>query len=155
MEEAIWFTQPNIKKLNALLSDTVCSVLGIEFTEFGHDFIRGIMPADKRTFQSFGVVHGGANVILAETLGSFGANLVVNPQKSYCVGLEVNANHLRAVQQGVVTGTARLLHKGRTTQVWETKLEDDEGRLSCISRLTMACIKHTTENSKQNIFSQF
>ena len=98
------------------------------------------MPADTRTFQPFGLVHGGANVVLAETLGSIGANLLVDNSKFYCVGQEVNANHLRGVRTGKVTGTARLWHLGRSSQVWNIELRDDEGKLSCISRLTMAVV---------------
>lgn len=154
MKQPIWFTEPDIKQLNGLLTNTVCEIVGVQFTEFGPDFIRGTMPVDHRTVQSFGAVHGGANVILAETLGSFGANLAVDSTQYYCVGLDVNANHLRAVSQGVVTGTAKLLHRGRTTQVWEIKIEDDKGQLSCISRLTMACIKQESGSLGQRLFEE-
>ena len=99
------------------------------------------MPADKRTFQPMGLIHGGANVVLTETLGSTGANLVIDHDKYFCVGQEVNANHVRGVRQGVVTGTAKLIYKGKTSQIWEIKVEDERGKLTCISRLTMACIK--------------
>ncbi len=142
MSESIWFVKPSIERLNESSKNTVCESLGIEFTEIGDDYIRGTMPADARTFQPMGLVHGGANVVLAESLGSLAANLVVDGSKYYCVGQEVNANHLRGVRTGLVTGTARLVYKGRTSQVWEIKLEDERGRLSCISRLTMACVKH-------------
>lgn len=142
MSESIWFVKPTIERLNESSRNTICEALGVEFTEIGDDYIRGTMPADTRTFQPMGLVHGGANVVLAESLGSLAANLVVDSSKYYCVGQEVNANHLRGVRSGLVTGTARLVYKGRTSQVWEIKLEDDRGRLSCISRLTMACVKH-------------
>lgn len=142
MSETIWFAEPNLEQLNASQKGTVCEVLDIEFTEIGADYIRGTMPADKRTFQPMGLIHGGANVVLAESLGSMAANLVIDTSKHYCVGQEVNANHVRGVRSGLVTGTARLAYKGRSSQVWEIKIEDERGRLSCISRLTMACVKH-------------
>lgn len=138
--KSVWFTQPDIAKLNAAMVNTACEVMGMEVTEIGPDFIRGTIPADKRTFQPFGLVHGGANVVLAETLGSIGANCVVDTSKFYCVGQEVNANHLRGVRSGKVTGTAKLVHAGRTSQVWSIELYDDSGKLSCISRLTMAVV---------------
>lgn len=142
MSETIWFSEPSLEQLNGGQKDTVCEVLGIEITEVGADYIRGTMPADTRTFQPMGLIHGGSNVVLAESLGSIGANLVIDTSKHYCVGQEVNANHVRGVRSGLVTGTARLAYKGRSSQVWEIKIEDERGRLSCISRLTMACVKH-------------
>jgi 1,4-dihydroxy-2-naphthoyl-CoA hydrolase len=138
--KSVWFTTPDIAKLNAGMANTACEAMGMEVTEVGPDYIRGTIPADKRTFQPFGLVHGGANVVLAETLGSIGANCVVDTSKFYCVGQEVNANHLRGVRSGKVTGTARLLHAGRTSQVWGIDLHDDSGKLTCVSRLTMAVV---------------
>ena len=123
-----------------MCKNTACEALGIEITEVGPDYIRGTMPADTRTFQPFGLVHGGANVLLAETLGSIGANLLVDNSQFYCVGQEVNANHLRGVRSGKVTGTAKLWHAGKSSQVWNIELHDDSGKLSCISRLTMAVV---------------
>ncbi len=145
MTESIWYDEDSIKleDLNALHKDTVCELLGIEITEVGSNFIRGTMPADKRTYQPMGLVHGGANVVLAETLGSIAANLVVDTSKYYCVGQEVNANHVRGVRKGLLVGTAFLVYKGRTSQVWDIRLEDERGKLSCISRLTMAVVKHS------------
>jgi len=144
MTESIWYDEDNIKleDLNALHKDTVCELLGIEITEVGSNFIRGTMPADKRTYQPMGLVHGGANVVLAETLGSIAANLIIDTSKYYCVGQEVNANHVRGVRKGLLVGTALLVYKGRTSQVWDIRLEDERGKLSCISRLTMAVVKH-------------
>jgi len=142
MSESIWFVEPNLEQLNASQKGTIGEVLGIEFTEVGADYIRGTMPADARTFQPMGLVHGGANVVLAESVGSMAANLVIDTSKYYCVGQEVNANHVRGVRSGLVTATAQLTYKGRSSQVWEIKIEDDRGRLTCISRLTMACVKH-------------
>ncbi len=115
--------------------------LGIVFTEIGPDFVRATMPVDARTRQPYGLLHGGASVLLAETLGSTAGNLCVEPGE-LCVGIEINANHLNAVRDGQVTGTARPLHVGRRTQVWEIRIEDDLGRLVCVSRLTLAVIAH-------------
>jgi len=116
--------------------------LGIVLTEQGEDFLRGTMPVDQRTLQPYGLLHGGASVLLAETLGSMAANLCLeDPAQGQAVGLEINANHLRAVTAGVVTGTARPLHVGRSTQVWDIRIEDEQGRLVCVSRLTLAMKK--------------
>ena len=136
----IWKKPISLALLNQTNAHTAASHLGIEITEVGPDYIRGTMPADTRTFQPFGLVHGGANVVLAETLGSIGANLLVDNSKFYCVGQEVNANHLRGVRSGKVTGTAKLWHAGKSSQVWNIELYDDSGKLSCISRLTMAVV---------------
>ncbi len=141
MKESIWFSEPSIARLNEANKGTVCEILGIQITELGSDYIRGTLPADSRTFQPFGLIHGGVNVVLAETLGSLGANLVVDNSKYYCVGQEVNANHLRGVRVGIVTGTATMAYKGRRSQIWEIKIEDERGKLTCISRLTMAVVK--------------
>lgn len=137
---AIWFATPDIADMNRQMQNTACSNLGIEITEVGDDYVRGTMPADERTLQPVGLVHGGANVLLAETLGSMAANLVVDPSQQYCVGQEINANHIRGVRSGTLTGTARAVHCGRSSQVWEIRIENSEGKLSCISRLTMAVV---------------
>jgi 1,4-dihydroxy-2-naphthoyl-CoA hydrolase len=130
---------PSLDALNALSRDTAIETLGIVFTEVGHDFIRATMPVDARSRQPYGLLHGGASVLLAETLGSSAGNLCVGPGEM-CVGVEINANHLVAVRDGHVTGTARPLHIGRRTQVWEIRIEDPLGRLCCISRLTLAVV---------------
>ena len=140
MQKTIWYKQPTLTDLDLLQKNTIDENLGIKIIEVGADFIRGTMPADARTFQPFGLIHGGANVVLAETLGSIGANCVVDNEHYFCVGQEVNANHLRGVRSGEVTGTAKLLHSGRTSQVWEIHILDDQDRLSCVSRLTMAVV---------------
>ncbi|MGQ0800375.1 MAG: hotdog fold thioesterase [Pseudomarimonas sp.] len=114
------------------------TALGIEFTELGEDYLRARMPVDARTKQPFGLLHGGASVVLAESLGSMAGNLCLDPERAHAVGLEINANHLRAVTSGWVTGTARPIHIGRSTQVWDIRIEADDGRLCCISRLTLA-----------------
>ena len=137
---AIWFKPFSVEDLNAYQQQTLVSHLGIRYTEVGDDFLSATMPVDQRTKQPAGILHGGASVALAETLGSTGANLVVDRGKQLCVGLEINANHVRAMREGIVTGTARPLHVGGTTQVWEIKISDDQGRLVCVSRITMAVL---------------
>ncbi len=143
MDSPIWLNTITPEQLNEASKGTITDHLGIAFTEIGTDYIRGTMPADQRTFQPLGRVHGGANVVLAETLGSTGAMLLLDTREYFAVGQEVNANHVRGVTSGVVTGTARLAYRGRTSQVWEIRIEDERGKLSCISRLTMAVIKYT------------
>jgi len=130
----------DIAALNAHARDTLVSHLGIVLTEAGPDWLRGTMPVDARTVQPYGILHGGASVALAETLGSVAGNLCVDTTRQMVVGLEINANHLRAMREGVVTGTARALHVGRSTQVWEIRIENDDGKPVCISRLTLAVV---------------
>jgi 1,4-dihydroxy-2-naphthoyl-CoA hydrolase len=129
----------SLEQLNAHSPDTAMAALGIVFTAIGPDFLCATMPVDGRTRQPYGLLHGGASVLLAETLGSSAGNLCVQPGEM-CVGVEINANHLVAVRDGLVTGTARPLHIGRRTQVWEIRIEDPAGRLVCISRLTLAVV---------------
>ena len=131
--------RPSLDALNALSADTAIAALGIRFTELGPDYLRGTMPVDSRTHQPYGLLHGGASVLLAETLGSSAGNLSV-PEGKLCVGIEINANHVRAARDGTVTGTARALHVGGSTQVWEIRIEDERGRLVCVSRLTLAVV---------------
>jgi 1,4-dihydroxy-2-naphthoyl-CoA hydrolase len=126
--------------MNAGSADTLVQHLGIEVLEVGEDFIRGRMPVDHRTHQPFGLLHGGASVALAETLGSMAASLCIDPATQMAVGLEINANHLRAVTAGWVIGTARPIHVGRSTQVWDIRIENETGQPVCISRLTMAVV---------------
>jgi 1,4-dihydroxy-2-naphthoyl-CoA hydrolase len=136
----IWFKPFNVEDLNAYQQQTLVSHLGIRYTEVGEDFLSAVMPVDQRTKQPAGILHGGASVALAETLGSTGANLVVDRDKQLCMGLEINANHVRAMREGSVRGTARPLHIGGTTQVWEIRISDSQDRLVCISRITMAVL---------------
>lgn len=136
---AIWHQHPSLAQLNSS-KNTLVEHLGIEFIEVGDDFIKARMPVDHRTVQPMGLLHGGASVALAETLGSSGAYLCVDPAKYVVVGLEINANHVRAVRDGWVTGTARPLHRGKTTQLWEIRITDAADKLVCISRLTMAVL---------------
>lgn len=137
---SIWKTTPDLERLNALSAHTLVAHLGIRVTAFGDDWVAGTMPVDARTQQPFGLLHGGASAALAETLGSLAANLCCEPGKARAVGLEINANHLRATTSGVVTGTARPVHIGRTTQVWDIRIEDEHGRAICVSRLTCAVV---------------
>lgn len=137
---AIWFRNYTLDEVKLRGQGTMVEHIGIEITELGDDFLRGIMPVDHRTIQPMGLLHGGASAALAETLGSLAANLVVDDAKQYCVGLDINANHIRPARGGVVTGTARPLHLGRTTQVWSIEILDEQNKLVCISRLTMAVL---------------
>lgn len=130
----------SLEFLNKLAQDTMTSHIGIEFTEVGDDYISATMPVDDRTKQSYGMLHGGANVVLAETLGSVAANFTVDTDRQYCVGLEINANHLKSARDGFVKGTARPIHIGKKTQVWEIRITNPDGGLTCISRLTMAVL---------------
>jgi uncharacterized protein (TIGR00369 family) len=136
---AIW-TQPiSVETLTEIHRETSPAHLGMEFIEVGDDFIRGRVPVDPRTRQPYGILHGGVSVVLAETLGSCGAAYSCPPGHR-AVGLDINANHLRSATEGWVTGTARPIHLGRTTQVWQIDLVDDRGRPTCVSRLTMAIL---------------
>lgn len=135
------FSNPvDLDALNRLGAGTLIEHLGIVFTEAGEDWLSASMPVDARTRQPYGLLHGGASVVLAETLGSSAGNLCVDPDAQVCVGLEINANHLRAVTAGRVIGTARALHVGRSTQVWEITIEDEAHRRVCVSRLTLAVV---------------
>lgn len=140
----IWFKpELNLAELSSLGKGTMGEHLGIEWMELGADFIKARMPVDHRTKQPYGLLHGGASVALAETLGSVGAALSVDPARYIAVGMEINANHIRSVRDGYVSGTTRPVHRGATTQVWEIRIEDERGKLVCISRLTVAIRKIT------------
>ena len=136
---AIWTEPLTLDKLNAWNQGCAVSHLGIEFTEIGDDFLRARVPVDARTKQPYGLLHGGVSVVLAETLGSVGAACAC-PAGHRAVGLDINANHLRAARSGWVTGTARPVHIGKTTQVWQIDMVNDEGQLTCVSRITMAVL---------------
>ena len=130
----------SLEALNRLSRGTLIEHLGIVFTAAGEDWLQATMPVDERTRQPYGLLHGGASVVLAETLGSTAGNLCVDTASQICVGLEINANHVRATRTGSVTGTARALHVGRTTQVWEIRIDNEAGKPVCISRLTLAVV---------------
>jgi len=137
---AIWKQDISLERINGWSANTMMETLGIRITDVGDDWLRGTMPVDHRTHQPYGLLHGGASVVLAETLGSTAAMLTLDPAQEVAVGLDINANHVRGVRSGTVTGTARVIHIGRTTQVWEIRIEGEGGELVCISRLTMAVI---------------
>jgi 1,4-dihydroxy-2-naphthoyl-CoA hydrolase len=143
---SIWCRLQTLETLNTLSAGTMARPLGIVFTEIGEDFIRGTMPVDDRTRQPLGLLHGGASVALAETLGSTGANLCVDDSR-LCLGQEINANHVRSARSGTVTGTARPLHIGGRSQVWSIDIVDEAGALVCISRLTMAVLTRPRSGS--------
>ena len=137
---AIWHGSPDLDQANQLSAACVIGHLGIELTELGPEHLTARMPVDRRTRQPLGILHGGASVLLAETLVSWAATFVARPGKA-CVGMEINANHLRPVSSGWVTGTARPIALGRRSQVWEVRVLDDDGRLACICRCTVAVIE--------------
>lgn len=138
---SIWRSPRSIEDLNGNREGTLIANLGILFTEIGADFVRGTMPVDTRTVQPYGLLHGGASVALAETLGSMGASMCVDAAEYQVVGQEINANHVRAARTGLVTGTARAVHLGGRTHVWTIDIVDEAQKLVCISRITMAVIK--------------
>lgn len=135
----IWKQPISVERLTASTANTAVTHLGIEFLEVGDDFIRARVPVDHRTIQPYGLLHGGVSVVLAETLGSCGAAHAA-PEGHRTVGLDINANHLKGVTRGWVTGTTRPVHIGRSTQVWQIELSNDAGELTCVSRITMAML---------------
>lgn len=136
----LWRTAPNIEQLNGFLKNTIGEVLDIQFEAFDDESLTASMVIDHRTHQPYGLLHGGASVVLAESVGSTASYLCIDPNKFYCVGLEINANHLRGLRSGRVTAVAKPIHIGRTTHVWDIRLTSDEGKVSCVSRLTMAVV---------------
>ena len=136
---ALWLKPAILEEINARSADTAVAHLGIEITEVGDDYLVGRVPVDHRTKQPFGLLHGGVSVVLAETLGPIAASHA-SPEGHLAVGLDINANHLRAVRSGWVTGTARPVHIGRTTQVWQIDMVDERGQMNCVSRITMAIL---------------
>ncbi|MCX6299406.1 MAG: hotdog fold thioesterase [Bacteroidetes bacterium] len=139
---SIWFQQQiQLANFKDFGKNTLGDLLGMEFTEIGANFIKATMPVDHRTKQPYGLLHGGASVALAETLGSVASGLVIDPTKFHCVGLEINANHVRGVSEGFVTGIATPVHIGGSTHIWDIKIYDQQDRLVCISRLTVAILQ--------------
>jgi 1,4-dihydroxy-2-naphthoyl-CoA hydrolase len=136
----IWKTVVDIAQIEQRNIGTAAAHLGIEFTGFGEDWLAARMPVDHRTVQPMGILHGGSSVLLAETLGSVASNLCVDNKTHYCVGLDINANHVRSAKEGFVKGEARPIHLGRSTHVWEIRIVDSAERLTCISRLTMSVL---------------
>ena len=144
---ALWKTQPTLDQLREMSKNTMMEHLGIEYLEIGDDYLKAKMPVDHRTKQPVGLLHGGASVALAETLGSMAAALSVNREKKGIVGIEINANHIRPVKDGWVTGVAKPIHIGGTTQIWEINIYNEEDKLVCVSRLTVAIINKTNAES--------
>jgi len=141
MKQKIWFNQGlTIDQIKPLGKETMGEYIGIEWTELGDDFIKAKMPVDHRTKQPYGLLHGGASCVLSETIGSVASAMVVDHSKFVCVGLEINANHVRSARTGYVTGIATPLHLGANTHVWDIKIYDELEKLVCISRLTVAVI---------------
>ena len=137
----IWFNKEiDLQHLYPLGKGTMGEYLGIVWTEIGPDFLKAKMPVNERTKQPYGLLHGGASVTLAETIGSVASSLVVDHSKFYCVGLEINANHIRSARQGFVIGKSVPLHLGKSTHVWDIRIQDEEEKLVCVSRLTVAVI---------------
>lgn len=136
---SLWKQPVTVQILTDIHKNTAVERLGIEFLEVGEDFLRARVPVDTRTRQPYGILHGGVSVVLAETLGSCGAAYAA-PEGQRAVGLDINANHLRSTTSGWVTGTARPVHVGRSTQVWQIDLQGEQGRLTCVSRITMAML---------------
>jgi 1,4-dihydroxy-2-naphthoyl-CoA hydrolase len=140
-DSTIWKKPVTLDWLESFSNDSMVSHIGITFTEIGPDFLVATMPVDDRTRQPIGLLHGGASVALAETIASTAAYCSVG-EDFFTVGIEINANHVRKVESGVVTGTSRPVHLGSTTQVWETHIKDETGRLVCISRMTLSVLRH-------------
>ncbi len=138
--ENIWKKDLDLEELTQFAQNSIVGHLGIVYTKRGTDFLSATMPVDQRTIQPLGILHGGASVVLAETLGSTASYMTVE-DPTYTVGLEVNANHIKSVTKGIVTGTATPIHLGNTTQVWDINIKNEKGQLTCISRLTMAVLK--------------
>ena len=136
----IWFKEVELAALNEIGINTMSKHLGIEVIEIGKDFIKATMPVDARTKQPYGILHGGASVALAETIGSYGSHLIIDSSKYLSVGLEINANHIRKASAGIVIGIAKPIHIGKTTHVWGIEIMDEKGLLICICRLTVAII---------------
>ncbi len=137
---AIWFKNTSLEDLNNRGKNTMVEFLNIQFTEVGDDFLIATMPVSTRIKQPMGIVHGGANVVLAETIASTAANAVVDSTRFYCVGLEINANHIRSVKDGIITGKASPIHLGRTTQIWQINIFNEDQKMTCISRMTASVI---------------
>lgn len=137
---SIWFSEFTTADLNQRSQNTLADFLQIVFTHVGPDSLTATMPVNERTRQPIGILHGGANLVLAETIASTAANAVVDLQQRYCVGLEINANHLRSVKNGLVTAVTRPIHIGRTTQIWHIDIYNEAGKQTCVSRMTAAVI---------------
>jgi 1,4-dihydroxy-2-naphthoyl-CoA hydrolase len=142
----IWYNKElSVEHLKQMGAGTMGEYIGLDLTEVGPDFLKATMPVDHRTKQPYGLLHGGASCVLAETLGSVSSALVINPEKFICVGIEINANHVRSAREGFVTGICTPIHLGASTHVWDIRIHDEKNKLICISRLTVAILKRTTQ----------
>ena len=152
MKTAIWFNKElTLDQIKPLSKDTMGEYIGIEWTELGDNFVKAKMPVDHRTRQPYGLLHGGASCVLAETIGSIASAMVVDHSKFVCVGLEINANHVRSARAGYVTGIATALHLGANTHVWDIKIYDEIEKLVCVSRLTVAVIPRKESFRQQSL----
>ena len=143
----VWFNKElSLADLGQLGKGTMSEFLGIEWVELGDNFIRARMPVDQRTKQPYGLLHGGASCVLAETIGSVASAMVIDHSSFYCMGIEINANHIRSARQGFVTGIATPLHLGRILHVWDVKIYDEKEKLVCVSRLTVAIMKRDEDS---------
>ncbi|MGN6194950.1 MAG: hotdog fold thioesterase [Ginsengibacter sp.] len=139
---SIWFQKiDSVDELSKIGANTMAEFLGLKWVEIGDDFLKLSMPVNNKTRQPYGFLHGGASCVLAETVGSVASALVIDRKEYYCVGLEINANHLRSVSEGTATAVAKPLHLGKTTHVWDIRIYDDKEKLFCVSRLTVAILK--------------
>lgn len=137
----IWHNHLNLKDINDFNKNCMVGDLGIDITSFEKDELHAKMPVTSRVHQPFGILHGGASCVLAESLGSIASNLCIDQEKFYCVGLEINANHVRPVREGFVYAVAKNIHLGKTTHIWDIKITDENKKLVCVSRLTMAVVE--------------
>lgn len=138
----IWYKKDiQLKDLQNILPNTMGAFLGMEWVEIGEDYLKMSMPVNEKTRQPYGIIHGGASCALAETVGSVASALVIDRDKYFCVGMEINANHLKSVSEGTVTATARPLHLGRSSHVWDIRLHNEQDKLYCVSRLTVAILE--------------
>ena len=141
----IWFDKNvSVESLKSFGKGTMTEHLGIEWVELGENFFKAKMPVDHRTLQPLGLLHGGASCVLAETIGSVASHLVIDSSRFYCVGIEINANHIRSAREGFVYGTCSPLHIGSSTHVWDIRITNEEGKLICISRLTVSIMMKKT-----------
>ena len=144
----IWYNKNiGIENIASMGENNMAGWLGIEFVELGNDYLKGKMPVDHRTLQPYGLLHGGASCVLAETLGSIASSLVINTEQFICVGLEINANHIKSAREGFVTGIAKPIHLGSTTHVWDIRISTEKNVLVCISRLTVAILPKRKESA--------
>lgn len=139
---SIWKTPIKMQEITETRKNTLIELMGIEFTEIGEDYLKGRMPVDRRSHQPYGIMHGGASCVLAETLASIAANYCVDSSKYFCVGLDINTSHIRMVKTGFVYGTAKPVHLGQATQIWEVQIVDEQDRLISITRLTLFVLEH-------------